>query len=280
MSCSPCVAHWHLRKCAGTDIQRAFTLPGGGRSPRYVEVHGDFRQFARELRRVRRRCCAVRTVVVLRDPYEQLISEMDFFPGDFSPATAARPLSGRLWTTPHFQTREDHLVCRHNALMGLCRERCNATRVVRRLRDFDHVGLVGETMGCTFATLARWVMEGGASDPADAGVAGALQRRARRPEMRARNASARIARYHEIVSDLPSPPPPPPPGAHNALRVPARRRRPPRQGTRQHLALLTHLPSRAEFDAHNACSNQVVALARSLLVASCRQPPTTEAAPR
>ena len=62
------------------------------------------------------------------------------------------------------------------------------------------------------------------------------------------SASVRVARYYEILSDLPSPPP----------------RRPPRQGTPQHLALLTHLPSRErdEFDRHNGCANDVYAAAR------------------
>ena len=275
--CAPCIVHWHLRKCAGTSIRRAFTLPsvGGGRAAisRYTEVHGDHRTFAGQVRRVRKRCCAVRTLVVLREPYDQLVSEMDFFPGDFALARnrlsgSTEGLPGPWWSAPpYFQTRDDHFVCEHGALMGLCecatqrrrrqpcsRERCNATSVVARLRELDHVGFV-ESMRCTYSTLARWVAEGGLSDARDAAVARALERRASRPDSarRTMNASARIARYYEILSDLPSPPP----------------RRPPRQGTPQHLALLTHLPSRDEFDRHNGCANDVYAAAQRELAAAC-----------
>ena len=239
-------------------------------SQRYIDVHAEHQRFGGELRRARRRCCAVRTLVVLREPFAQLVSEMDFFPRDFSPELA-RPGAGPWWRTPWFEIREDHLVCEHGALMGLCecasvqrrqcrRERCNATSVLQRLRtEFDHIGIVGATMGCTYSILARWMAEGGGlSDPDDAEVVRMLEWRARWSERRARNTSARLSRFYEIQSDMPSPFPPPPPGRDAMARPENRRQRRPlrRQGTPQHLALLQHLPSRAEFDAHNVRRSQ------------------------
>lgn len=271
MPCAPCVVHWHLRKCAGTAVRNAFTATiGDGRKRRYAryyEAHGDYRSYSRLVRRkLSSECCAVRRFTVLREPYERLLSEMDYFPGDFEPRRKLR-LARRhaVWRTPWYELLENADVCSHDGLMGLCDGRrqpghCNVTRVLAVLRDeFDHVGFV-DRMQTTYELLARWAREG-AAEGSDV-HARQLQRAGRASTADyiarngARNASQMIQRCYEILSDLP------PPGSAPA------RRRPPRQGTPQHLALLQHLPSRAEFDVHNRCSNELYAAARRVFATS------------
>ena len=216
---APCIVHWHLRKCGIADIASVHAAVRLAAIGENCALHRGARRpaFAGQVRRVRKRCCAARTPS-LREPYDQLVSEMDFFPGDFAVQNrlsgSTEGLPGPWWSAPpYFQTRDDHFRVRARRADGPLRVRrsdaaasraaaSGATRRAssRRLRELDHVGFV-ESMRCTYSTLARWVAEGGLSDARDAAVARALERRASRPDSarRTMNASARLARYYEIL---------------------------------------------------------------------------------
>ena len=82
---APRLVHWHLRKCGGTTIRNLFHA-----SNVYVEAHTTFRGMLDVERKkgldpehnAGKHAC-VRRLVVLRDPYTQLLSEIDHFPNTF-----------------------------------------------------------------------------------------------------------------------------------------------------------------------------------------------------
>ena len=83
------VLHWHLRKCAGTSMRLAFVHPVPLRG--YYEIHDNFAKFV-SVDNDSSGCalCPRLRVVVLREPYEQFMSEVNYFPEDFTDARMQR----------------------------------------------------------------------------------------------------------------------------------------------------------------------------------------------
>jgi len=148
-NCSaPYLAHWHLRKCGGTTI-RGILQP----YERYVEAHTDWRGLhllERRRRLPRGEADCVRRIVVLREPYSLLLSELDNFPADFP------IVGGRL------SIIDNHFVCSTTAMLGMCHldggaTKCDAKRVVDEIdAAVDFVGFF-ERLDHTFRALERWL---------------------------------------------------------------------------------------------------------------------------
>lgn len=150
---SPSLVHWHLRKCGGTTIREALV-----RHPAYIEAHTGFWGVLAEERRhkvaPRPGCSTPQRFVVLREPYSQLISEMDHFPWSFvfSRNKTVYTAADRIHVTPN------HLVCGQSAQLGLCNRRgqCNATEVLEMIdTQIDYVGFF-EHLDVTFRALGEW----------------------------------------------------------------------------------------------------------------------------
>lgn len=156
----PRLVHWHLRKCGGTTIRDAMF-----KHPAYLEAHTwGWRGLLGEEKRHKvathandDSMCGPYRFVVLREPFSQLLSEMDHFPFSFLETRnrsiySARPL----------RITRNHMVCNTYSTMGLCSDeprtvgRCNATAVLEMLdRELDYVGFF-ERLDATFRTLSKW----------------------------------------------------------------------------------------------------------------------------
>lgn len=142
--CSPYIHHWHLRKCGGTAIRLALK-PWYGH--KYFEMHRRYGESrAMEVSAGRGTpSCSVRRFVVLREPYTQLLSELDHFPASFVSADGAVSI------------RDNHFVCGGVGVMGLCRSgKCNVSEALQVLSTFDYVGFA-EHLDDTFEVLKGWV---------------------------------------------------------------------------------------------------------------------------
>ena len=143
----PRILHWHLRKTGGTDVRN--TMHGYAC---YTEVHATFGRYMTAERHARKEPNAscggggVRRLAVLRHPWTQLLSEQLHFPESFLHRNGSvKPLP------------ENHLICSHQAGMGLCpRNRCNASAVLEALQIFDHIGFV-ERLDAVYDTLRSWL---------------------------------------------------------------------------------------------------------------------------
>lgn len=180
--------------------QHIFTRPAPAHSPNTLvpapQVHDDFNAFAETERGLLRRTdtgcshgrlgrppgsaprckIALRSLVVLREPYSQLLSEVNWFARDFAPRRGYDPDSN---SPLEPEVEPDHFVCSRRALLGLCRPHgphfrpgetitwrrgpplalppaCNASSVLTVLRGLDHVGFV-DRMDDVWRVLRGWV---------------------------------------------------------------------------------------------------------------------------
>ena len=313
LTAPPLIFHWHLRKCAGTAIRNAFAVPGASRRrpaacdrcnncmPRcvrslYGEHHAGFASLApvRALeRRLLSHCgsmaCGLRRLVVLREPYSQLLSDVNYFPPCKHSESMETCLAGRDDDSAAMLRRytNDYMVC-GGAMMGICRATgggCDANATLALLRRFDFVGFV-EEMHHVWAVLGAWV---GCHRHHSSGASGALAELARTLTKRGqekrgrwvaksradylRAARTALADDEAKVSALCGPPP-----ISDGPLSPKQRSK--RDGecsgalfginiTRVQLRALRLLPTRAQFERRNRCAIEVYRRARREL-----SPPT------
>jgi hypothetical protein len=149
MNCTtPYLVHWHLRKHAGTVVRDALKPLST-----YVEAHCNMACLTRMERKVPSSECWQR-LVILREPYSQLLSEMDHFPFDFLPSSGdERQL---------LNIDDNHMVCQRPAMMGLCSMEgkragsCNADAVLGVLETFNFIGFF-EHLDNTLDALVQWL---------------------------------------------------------------------------------------------------------------------------
>ena len=195
--------HWHLRKCAGTAVRSVFNMPTP--LPGYAEAHDHFENFVALETRSACPSCSVLRVVVLREPYAQLLSEVSYFPRDFYRAQRASTTSKRNSSRDSGGALiydDDHMVCNRHALMGLCAPtsslmpkprvfrwrqqswklppRCSVDFTLRVLRGFDVVGFTDE-MDYVWSAMRTWAEQ---HVPVANGLRAAYMRRLGRQQQR------------------------------------------------------------------------------------------------
>ena len=217
--------HWHLRKCSGTMLRKELSKSSGFD---YAEYHGHAKALHGDRFYLRQASGAhVRSFVVLRDPYEQAVSEYD----DFWEEYEKRPNDQLL--------ADDHMLCSSGALLGVCDGRpCDDEAIVRAFRLLDQFSMVGFTcrIDRVLSVLAHWVR---CVDPAREL---ALRRSARRPPKAFFNLTQRVAQASLRIQ-----------GARNPLE---------RKYWERHLQTLGRFPSRAWVEDHNRCARRFYEAAR------------------
>lgn len=300
------IFHWHLRKCAGTAIRDAFAVSASTRQrpaacercnncmprcvrPFYGEHHDNFASLARVRKlesRLLSHCssmeCGLRRFVVLREPYSQLLSDVNHFPPCSRHESMETCLAGDDQEAMLRRYADDYMVC-GGTMMGLCKATgggCDANATLALLRRFDLVGFV-EEMHHVWAVLGAWVgcvdrHSGGV--PGRAALARELTQRADAARRRARPwvsksptdylRAARTALAHDEVKAAALCGGPP--ISEAALST---QQRSARDGqcsgalfsmnvTRVRLRALRLLPTRAQFERRNRCAIEVYWRAR------------------
>jgi len=214
----------------------------------YVEAHTDFRGLHdkehKRIQRLEEPC--VQRLVLLREPYAQFLSELDHFPDEFA-----------LTRNGTVQVHDNHFVCSHQGLMGLCGSaaadgQCDPHAIVSLLdRSFDHVGFV-EGLESTFDTLSdfmRCQRDSGRLPQANLTVFENALARARRIFWRVNATDAQLYAPRLYGSNI-------------TARLDALYQRRRDNASREAAALRLHrAPSRAEFEATQQCSIAVYRLA-------------------
>lgn len=252
MNCSaPYLVHWHLRKMAGTVVRDALRP---GLSERYVEAHCNFACLQRWERRLPPSACWQR-LVILREPYSHLLSELDHFPFTFMPPPHEQQPS------PHIH--DNHMLCGRDAMMGLCTGgtgECDADAVLRVLESFHFVGFF-EFLDRTFDALKQWVACDTSGSLSPATQAQMHARLARQSDSFRRGcwaggcsgiSEAREAARRDLVHGTDA-------HTHNAsARLHSRHQNLRDNRTRDAAAwVLARAPNRSTFEAHHACAIRV-----------------------